>query len=547
MAGYSTINAQFRPMSYQEMLAPVVAADTEHKAIEEQQEQLKTLSSQWEQKLAGEKDDTLRDIYKGYIDEINKQSDQLSSQGLTPGARKGLYNLKAQYVQKIVPIEEAYKKFQEELDTRKKLHQQDSSRIFEDGDLSITSFYNNPNQQFKSLSGNEVYQMAAKDFENMSKRIVEGKNWQSTASGRYMQRLKTSGYTPEEIAHLVAQDEQAPAELKNLYNNILQSYTSRGDWGAAGNESIRQAVNRGASYAIGNTQWEVQTDPNFMNPLERLKYNAAMTPPVEPPLPWEHGQTNVDATKSQEIEGFNKEIAFLKELQGQKDLSSYLKKQPTKRETYVTSTGGISYRNVPGDDFGKQFKDLQKKYGSKNPTELIQKINKEIAKTSSAYRVSSFKTPSIERLSNKIINNYNAIKDLGDNQKLITFTDGSKPNEEELKTMFNGKATFNTDAKTGKIVYVSNDPTIKPMYVDYALLPTDINVGYEGNKPINAREYLQRYDKAFMENPSDVELEKYKTPFFNALTEYNNTFVPEPSTTSSKVVNPAGANYLWNQ
>lgn len=36
MAGYSTINAQFRPMSYQEMLAPVVAADTEHKAIEEQ-------------------------------------------------------------------------------------------------------------------------------------------------------------------------------------------------------------------------------------------------------------------------------------------------------------------------------------------------------------------------------------------------------------------------------------------------------------------------------------------------------------------------------
>jgi hypothetical protein len=36
MAGYSTINAQFRPMSYQEMLAPIAVADTEHKALEAQ-------------------------------------------------------------------------------------------------------------------------------------------------------------------------------------------------------------------------------------------------------------------------------------------------------------------------------------------------------------------------------------------------------------------------------------------------------------------------------------------------------------------------------
>ena len=110
MAGYSTINTQFRPMSYQEMLAPVVAADTEHKAIEEQQENLRSLSSQWEQKLAGEKDNKLRNIYKGYIDKINEQSGILSSQGLTPGARRDLANLKSSYVKEIVPIEEAYKR-----------------------------------------------------------------------------------------------------------------------------------------------------------------------------------------------------------------------------------------------------------------------------------------------------------------------------------------------------------------------------------------------------------------------------------------------------
>ena len=110
MAGYSTINAQFRPMSYQEMLSTVVAADTEHKAIEEQQEQLKTLSSQWEQKLAGEKDAQLRSIYQGYVDKINQQSNDLATTGLNATSRRNLATLKSQYVKDIVPIEEAYKR-----------------------------------------------------------------------------------------------------------------------------------------------------------------------------------------------------------------------------------------------------------------------------------------------------------------------------------------------------------------------------------------------------------------------------------------------------
>ena len=37
MGRYSTINEQFRPMSYQEMLAPVQMADTEHKNLEQSQ------------------------------------------------------------------------------------------------------------------------------------------------------------------------------------------------------------------------------------------------------------------------------------------------------------------------------------------------------------------------------------------------------------------------------------------------------------------------------------------------------------------------------
>ena len=73
----------------------------------------------------------------------------------------------------------------------------------------------------------------------------EGK-WKTTLGGQYYERNNQSGYTQEEIQSVINGDENAPEELKQLYNNTLNSYLSRGEWDESGQASIKEAINRGA-------------------------------------------------------------------------------------------------------------------------------------------------------------------------------------------------------------------------------------------------------------------------------------------------------------
>lgn len=108
----------------------------------------------------------LRNLYQGYADNLRKEAETLASKGLDGTSRRGLLDLRTQYARDIMPIEEAYKKYQGELARRQQLKDTDSSYIFEKGDLNITGYYNNPETQYKAMKVDEVYKTAAADFGN---------------------------------------------------------------------------------------------------------------------------------------------------------------------------------------------------------------------------------------------------------------------------------------------------------------------------------------------------------------------------------------------
>lgn len=280
MGRYSTINEQFRPMSYQEMLAPVQMADTEHKNLEQSQADLAAASIQWEDKLKNETDPTLRNLYQGYADNLRKEAETLASKGLDGNSRRGLLDLRTQYARDIMPIEEAYKKYQGELARRQQLKDTDSSYIFEKGDLNITGYYNNPETQYKAMKVDEVYKTAAADFGNYATKFLEkniGK-WKSTAFGQMLERRMHSGATEEQILDLIENDPSAPEELKELYSTIKESYFERGNWSEEDQTKIVDALNRGAIYGIGSIKSDLQTNQNFVPNGSR----GGGTPPDKP-------------------------------------------------------------------------------------------------------------------------------------------------------------------------------------------------------------------------------------------------------------------------
>lgn len=539
MAGYSTINAQFRPMSYQEMLAPVVAADTEHKAIEEQQEQLKTLSSQWEQKLAGEKDAQLRNVYQGYLDKINQQSNDLATNGLNATSRRNLATLKSQYVKDIVPIEEAYKRQQEELDTRKKLQQQDSSRIFEDGDLSITSFYNNPNQQFKSLSGNEVYQMAAKDFENYSKNLLSTGNWKSTAGGQYLERLKRTGATPEQVTALINKDPNAPKELKDLYSNIINNYTGRGNWGQEGINKITDYVNRAASYAIGSEQSDLQSNKMWeWNMQEMARKRAAEEEAKARGLSWETIGDSTDATNSDIVKELNVDAAFIKQLQSQKNLKAWLNQEFSKKQNLGNTSNTRADKGMYDDYKVKQnqitWNNLIKKYGTKSPSEIMKKIQNAISQSTSINRETALKIADPSHVNSFLHTQLTAGFKEDEINKRITDVDGKKLTLEERNDFFkNGRPGY--DFKKKKLTMYNPTGTKTKALIDIGVahnMPIVYRDAQGNEQRMRGDDYLKLLQKDYESNPNDPAINQMINYFYDSWSQYARTFEQKAPETS---------------
>lgn len=259
------INSQFNPFTYEELLAPVQAATTEHKQLEAELGSLQTQASVWEKLANNENDKNAYNQYKTYIDDLNSKVNTLSELGLTPGARQSLYNSAQRYAKEIIPISQADEMRQKDIAAQQDIRLKDSSYIFDKtaSDVGLDHYLKNGNLKYNGLSVNEVYGTVAKDFEQAASKLMREGKWKTTLGGQYYERNNQSGYTQEEIQSVINGDENAPEELKQLYNNTLNSYLSRGEWDESGQASIKEAINRGAFYGIGSSKSEMQANRAF--------------------------------------------------------------------------------------------------------------------------------------------------------------------------------------------------------------------------------------------------------------------------------------------
>ena len=124
MAVFLTPNTKFKPFSYQEMLAPVLAYKEAYDSLEAEMNNLDVIAGDVDNKLT-EKDTELKNIYKTYKEDLNNALSDFYQNGYTSDAKKKLAQLKSRYSKEINPINEAYKSYQEDqkqLITLKRTH-----------------------------------------------------------------------------------------------------------------------------------------------------------------------------------------------------------------------------------------------------------------------------------------------------------------------------------------------------------------------------------------------------------------------------------------
>lgn len=266
------IGSKFRPFSYSEMLAPIEAATTEHRAIEEGLGEMLAKAGMWD-KLANQQSDPIAYAqYKTYADDLTKQADLLARQGLTPESRRGLLDMKRRYSNEITPIEVAATKREELTKAQREAIQKDPSLMFniDYGAASLDDLISNPNATYNTISGSELSKRASMMASNLAKTIQENPQYQSILGGQYFQQMQQLGYTPQQVMQTIMNDPNAPSELKQVADTVWQE-AGLDTWDQATQTRARDYINAGLYDAIGTQKFDTQGNRAFMSPAESAR------------------------------------------------------------------------------------------------------------------------------------------------------------------------------------------------------------------------------------------------------------------------------------
>ena len=266
------IGSKFRPFSYSEMLAPIEAATTEHRAIEEGLGEMLAKAGMWDKLVNQQSDPIAYAQYKTYADDLTKQADLLARQGLTPESRRGLLDMKRRYSNEITPIEVAATKREELTKAQREAIQKDPSLMFniDYGTASLDDLINNPNATYNTISGSELSKRASMMASNLAKTIQENPQYQSILGGQYFQQMQQLGYTPQQVMQTIMNDPNAPSELKQVADTVWQE-AGLDTWDQATQTRARDYINAGLYDAIGTQKFDTQGNRAFMSPAESAR------------------------------------------------------------------------------------------------------------------------------------------------------------------------------------------------------------------------------------------------------------------------------------
>lgn len=267
-----TSNAKFRPFEYSEMLAPVLMATQAHQAIEEAYSELDSQANAIGS-LANEINDPVTYArYKSYEASLRNQADILAKNGLTPGSRKSLLDLKGRYAKEITPIQNAITRRRELADEQRKAILKDPSMMF-DIDYSKTQLdylLDNPNATYTPISGNELTKRAAQMAGNLAKVLQGNPKYQSILGGQYFQQMQQMGYTPAQIMQAILNDENAPAELRQIAETVFNE-AGLGKYSSDIQEKARGYINSGLYEAIGTARYDAMNNRGYISPAEQRR------------------------------------------------------------------------------------------------------------------------------------------------------------------------------------------------------------------------------------------------------------------------------------
>lgn len=261
MPNYNLVlDAKFKPFSYQELLAPVMAATQAHQDIENQYGELAAKANVWENMANEQTDPYAYKMYKTYANDLEEQAGQLAREGLTPISRRNMYNMRTRYSREITPIEQAYTMRQKQAEEQQKALLQDPTLLLSRraSTTSLDDYIRNPQLDYKSYSGKLLTAQAASAASALAKEMQENpREWRDILGKSYYETLMQKGFSSQAVLQAIQDNPEAAPQLTRIVEDIIDSSGIR-EW------RDQHITNRAIDYAkqglwnaVGETQYQV--------------------------------------------------------------------------------------------------------------------------------------------------------------------------------------------------------------------------------------------------------------------------------------------------
>ena len=274
MANYSIVsNARFTPFSFDEMVKPFQMYGEYYAQQEQLASSLAEQAAEWGQKANETTDPITYQKYKSFEADLNRQSDRLLRQGLTPGLRADLQKMRKRYATEINPIKDAYnwrlQQIQQQAEGRAK-------GVVYAGDAATTSldkYIANPTLIYGSADSNAGYARVANAAQAIAKGLSEAKI--SRKLDNYTKTLLIrSGYDANDVTNSV---NQAMSDLQGVLNGTISMDSRAG--------RVVQELLQNESRASGIGDWKsMSAKQEYLSKVSPALYNLigqSTTTPME--------------------------------------------------------------------------------------------------------------------------------------------------------------------------------------------------------------------------------------------------------------------------
>lgn len=221
MANYNLVTtAQFKPMTYDEIIKPLQQQQELHDKYEDAYAELQTQADVLRARAEAEPNSPWAMVYNSYMKDLGTAVDSLDKNGLDYNTRALFNRAKQGYSGAIKPMEDAIKTLDERAKEVRALQANNPDLIFTrkfNGDTSVQDILDNPNLSYNTINGNTLYTNSLKMAAQSS---ASRRQMGTTASGL---QAEITGYTEQEIKDFI-NDPSTQPELYSALASQLSQY-----------------------------------------------------------------------------------------------------------------------------------------------------------------------------------------------------------------------------------------------------------------------------------------------------------------------------------